>query len=242
MPNLEAKDPAERFDLAYLFANGSQKEIKELADTAREIVPGVSARCAMVHVADLPLLKQYLFGSSVRSEVVIDFPDGLGGLRAKGAEAKSAEESLADGGDPVVNLRYVVTRNRLAIIAECEVVKRHLREVKLITQIPYLWQKDRDAIAWLLDLLPEAGIYCIKDWTTRQNFLLPLGEKLDVAMETRVRYTAFMAEYIEKHNLPLLIKIAGGIDATSARALVNAGADLLGISYQKAKSVREALL
>jgi len=238
MPNFETKHPAERFDLAYLYANGSVDEVKKMASAAKEI----SARCAMVHVADLKVLVEELRGSSVRPEVVIDFPDGLGGSETKRAEASIAFGLGAGAGDTVVNLRHVASRDREAIIGECKEVKRHLKEVKLICQIPYLWQCDREAIDWLLELLPEAGVYCVKDWTTRHNFLIPAGEKLDSSTETRVRYTEYVANYITKHNLPLLIKIAGGVDAANARAFIDVGADLLGLSYGKAKSVYEALL
>lgn len=238
MPNFKPKHPAERFDLAYLYANGSSEEIKKMAAVAKEI----SARCAMVHVADLSLLVGELKGSLVRPEVVVDFPDGLGSLDVKRQEAKIAAASGAVAGDTVVNLRYVAERNKEKIIEECLAVKESFKEVKLICQMPYLWQFDREAISWLLDLLPEARIYCAKDWTTRQNFLIPAGEKLDTSTETRVRYTEYMASYIMKNNLPLLVKVAGGVDATNARAFVGAGADLLGLSYGKAKSVYEALL
>ncbi len=237
MPNFQVKDPAERFDLAYLFANGSAEEIKKLADTAKEF----SARCAMVHVADLRRLVPLLERGSVRPEVVIDFPDGLGGWQAKQAEARQAAEDGAIGGDPVINLRYVAERNRRGIIAECQTVKQYLPEIKLISQIPYLWQKDRDAIPWLLWTLSEAGVYCVKDWTTRQNFNFPPEEKLDVSARTRIQYTEFMASYIVKNGLPLLIKIAGGVDASNAGEFIDAGADFLGLSYGKAETVREAL-
>ncbi len=238
MPNLEVKDPAERFDLAYLFANGNAEDITKLADTAKKF----SARCAMVHVADLRRLVPLLEGGSVRPEAVIDFPDGLGGWQAKEAEARQARDDGAVGADPVINLRYVAERNRQKIIDECRTVARQGLEVKLISQVPYLWQKDRDAIPWLLDLLPEAGVFCIKDWTTRFNFNFPKEENLDVSVKTRLEYTETIARYIVSHALPLFIKIAGQIDHTNARQFVNAGADFLGLSHGKAEAVRKALL
>lgn len=238
MPNFKPKHPAERFDLAYLYANGSSDEIKKMAAVAKEI----SARCAMVHVADLPVLVNELKGSSVRPEVVVDFPDGLGSLEIKHQEAGVAVSRGAVAGDTVVNLRYVAERNKRKIIDECQAVREFFRELKLICQVPYLWQFDREAIDWLLDFLPEACVYCAKDWTVRQNFLTPAEKSLvDVSSETRVHYTEYMANYITKHNLPLLIKIAGGVNSSNARQFVDAGADLIGLTYGKAKSVIEAL-
>lgn len=235
---MQVKDPAERFDLSYLFANGSAEDIEKLASTAKEI----KARCAMVHVADLETLIPALRGGAVRPEVVIDFPDGLGGYWTKRAETKRASELRAVGADLVINLRHVAKRKCLEIMLECSAVSNYFPEIKLISQIPYLWQKDREAIPWLLDLLPKADVYCVKDWTTRQNFILPENETFDTSTDTRIRYTEFMANYIVTHSLPLLIKIAGKVDATNARQFVNAGADLIGLSHGKAKVVREALL
>lgn len=241
MPNLAVKNPAERFDLAYLYASGSKKSIEELAAVAREVVPGVSARCAMVHLADLEDLVMELGGSAVRPEIVIDFPDGLGGVDVKDTEARRGKELGAVAGDIVVNLRHVAARDKGKIIAECKTALRYMPEIKLIGQIPYLWQFDREAIDWLLDFLPEAGVYCVKDWTTRHNFLLPAGIKLDVETATRVAYTEHIANYIVQHNLPLLVKVAGGVDAGNARSFLDAGADLLGISYGKAAAIYGAL-
>lgn len=240
MPGLLVTDPAQRLDLAYLFANSDKRTIQELAETAQNIIPGVSARAAMVHLADLPTLISFLGKQSeVRPEVVIDFPDGAGGEYTKAAQAEMTRFWGASGADVVINLKLAADRSTpFYVHSELAEVKRYLKEVKAICQIPYLWQHDRAAIPWLIDCLTNAKIFCIKDWTTRQNFSTPV----DVTLDTRLSYTEYMAEYITTHNLPLLIKIAGGVDATNARSFINAGADLLGISYPKAKSVREALL
>ena len=242
MPNKKFDDPAERLDLAYLFANISREDIHKLAHTAREIVPGVSARCAMVHVAHVAALVKKLQGTSVRPEVVIDFPDGSGGLYAKQAEAFAASKAGAIGADIVVNMRHVIERDWESLLAECTVVRKYLDGVKLICQIPYLWHFDKGAIPWLIDYAMRAGLSAVKDWTTRQNFSLPVGKTLDTSVETRLLYTEYMVGYIVRNNLPLVLKIAGGVDASNAKKFVDAGADLLGISYGKAASVREALL
>lgn len=238
MPNLQVKDPAERLELTYIHADGNEDKIRELGEKARAIVPGVPGRCAMVHVVDLPVLVPILSGSGVRPEVVIDFPDGCGGWRTKGTQAFYAAQCGAVGGDVVVNLRYVWERNKKKILDECARVKQYLPEIKLIGQIPYLWQKDPNGLFWLLDILPSAGVYCIKDWTTRQNFSV----EPNIGILTRIRYIEAMAEYIEKNKLGLLIKVAGQVFSTNAPDFVRAGADLLGISYGKAEAVREALL
>ncbi len=241
---MQVNDPAERLDLAYLFANVSywspywsakNREVVELAEAARAI----SARSAMVHVFDLPMLVPLLGETKVRPEAVINFPDGLNGWRAIQAEAAQAAEDGAVSADLTVNLRHIKNSDKKKVVGDCLGVRQFFQEpIKLIAQVPYLWLYERDAIPRLLDFLPEAGVYCIKDWTTRNNFSV----KINVSLNTRVRYTQYMADYITKQALPLWIKIAGGVDATNAKDFVSAGADLLGLSYGKAKSVREALL
>jgi len=241
-------DPAERLDLSYAFANNlstlgtSSDPLVEMASVAKEIAPGVTARCALSHPAEIASLVTLLKGSSVRPEVLIDFPDGMGGIETKRIQGRLAKEAGAVGGDIVINLHAVQARDKDTLIREIAAVRESLLEVKAISQIPYLWQFDRDAVPWLLEALSEAGVYCVKDWTTRENFLLPEGVTLDYTLETRLTYIQFMRDYIAQHHLPLMIKIAGRVTAENVKQFVAAGADLIGTSYRKAPSLRQALL
>lgn len=241
-------DPADRFDLSYAFANNFASmgqdgdPLVEMSKVAREVAPGVSARCALAHPAEISRLAKLLEGSKVRTEVLIDFPDGLGGAKTKEVQARMAKEAGAIGGDLVINLHAVQARDKKTLLEEFKAVSQNLNEVKVIAQIPYLWQYDRGAISWLMDILPEGGIYCLKDWTTRENFLLPEGDKLDYTLETRLRYIEFMANYISSNNLPIILKVAGRVTSENIASLVNSGVTLVGISYRKAPSLRETLL
>ena len=247
MVNIDIKDPADRLDLSSAFANNyaalgkNVDPLVEMCEVARGVVPGVPARCALVHPAEIKELVTLLKGSHVRSEVLIDFPDGIGGVATKEVQARLAREAGAVGGDLVVNLHLVQKRDKKALLEEFLAVSRYL-ETKVIAQIPYLWQYDREAIVWLLDLLPEGGVYCIKDWTTRENFLLPDGETLDYKQDTRLKYLEFMANYISQNDLPLVMKVAGRVTAENVASFVSAGATLIGTSYRKAASLRAALL
>lgn len=241
MSGLMIVDPADRFDLAYLHADGERERINILACVAHDI----RARCAMVHIGDIQFLckklSMYHFPSPrrVRAEVVIDFPDGAGGVMTKLRQAETASTFGADGADIVINLRQVQDRDRISLIAELRSVLNMLPESKAIIQLPYLWQYHKDAIPWVLDLLAEARVTCVKDWTTRSdNFSQPV----QVDDDTRLRYLEFVSGYITKHDLPLLKKIAGKVTAANAQKFIDAGADLLGISYGKATEIREALL
>lgn len=246
--NISISDPADRFDVSYVFANNyaalgqNENALVEMSNLARQIAPGVHCRGALVHPVEIAELVSLLKGSKVRAEVVIDFPDGLGGVKTKDVQAKVAARAGAVGGDMVINIHKVQARDKKGILEECRAVKDSLGEVKAIAQIPYLWQYDKESIPWLLELLCQGGIYCVKDWTTRNNFLLPEKDILDDSLETRMRYVEFMADYITSHSLPLCIKVAGRVKPDNIKSFINAGALLIGTSYRKAPLLRNALL
>lgn len=240
MPNLQVNDPAERLELAYLYPDGGVEELKNLATIAKEVAPGVSCRAVVVHGGDLQYVVPLLKGTTVRPVMVIDFPDGLGGLRAKKDQARFAAQCGVTEVDVVVNLRHIAAHNKQAIIRECEIVREYIPEIKLIAQIPYLWAADRYAIFWLIDFLPEARVCCLKDWTGKRNFS-PVA-RVDFSVATRLCYTAFIANYMAYHLPSFRLKIAGEVNEINARAFIDAGADFLGVSYGKAKAVREVLL
>src|SRR3989344_9542620 len=246
---IDIKDPADRFDLSYVFANnqpalGTDKNaLVEMAGAAKETAPGVHSRAVLVHPGDVEERARLIKGSPVRLEIVMDFPDGRGGARTKSAQARAAKEAGAIGGDIVINLYKVAFRDKKGLLEEFAAAREYLDEVKCIAQIPYLWQFDKESIPWVLDILSEAGVYCMKDWTTRvDNFLLPEGAQLDYAHETRMKYLEFMARYIHTHNLPLVLKVAGKVVPENVKSFINAGAVLIGTSYRKAPALREALL
>lgn len=240
MPNLRVKDPAERLELAYLYPDGDTQELKNLIAVAKEIAPGVSCRAVVVHAGDLQYVVPLLKGTTVRPVVVIDFPDGLGGLRAKKDQARLASQCGVTEADVVVNLRQVSARDKQAIIRECLTVREYIPNIKLIAQIPYLWTVNPHAVFWLIDFLPKAGVYCLKDWTGKRNF--SPSAKVDFSTLMRLHYMVFLVNYMRLYTPLLRLKIAGEVNAENARAFVDAEADFLGVSYDKAKAVREALL
>ena len=235
------ENPASKFDLAYLNADGNKEELLGLVKTAVK----VGARCAMVHVGDAKFIRRALDDMngesphSVRSEVVIDFPDGAGGEGTKLYQAREAALYKVDGADLVINLRQVADKKKSAILRELRAVLSCLPDSKAIIQLPYLWRYHHDRIHWLLDILVEAEIKCVKDWTTRaDNFSKPVA----VDDDTRLAYLGYVSNYISGHNLPLLKKIAGKVTAQNAQKFLDAGADILGIGYKKAEDIKNALL
>jgi len=245
---IKISDPADRLDLSYAFANNyaalgrDPDPLKEMAEVGRDVADGHEARGALAHLAEIEPLVKLLTGTRVRAGVLLDFPDGMGGASTKAEQAKVAKAAGAAEADVVINLHAVQARDRETLLAEFGAVSQHLPAFKVITQIPYLWQFDRASVEWVMEVLAEAGAYCIKDWTTRDNFLLPDGATLDFQHETRLRYIEFMANYIRGHKLPLALKVAGRVTAENVKSFVDAGATLIGTSYRKAAALREALL
>ena len=241
---IKIKDPADRFDLSYAFANNfstlgiSNDPLVEMVNEAKKY----NARSALVHPADIENLVCLLKGSNVRPEVLIDFPDGLGGVITKTNQAIFARNLGAVGADLVVNMHAVQNRDKKTLEAEFKAVTKYIKDVKAIIQIPYLWKYDKSAIKWVIKIASNCGIYCIKDWTTRENFLLPPGEKLDFSDKTRLEYIEYMNNFITENNIPVILKIAGRVNENNAKLFVKKGADLIGLSYRKTKLLREALL
>lgn len=235
------ENPASKFDLAYLSADGNKDELIGLVKMAVK----VGARCAMVHVGDARFIRKELDKMqsetmhNVRAEVVIDFPDGAGGEGTKLYQARESSLYKMDGADLVINLRQVVERDKQGIIRELRAVLSCLPDSKAIIQLPYLWQYHRDKIHWLLDILVEAEVKCVKDWTTRQdNFTKPVA----IDDDTRLAYLGYVSNYIAVHDLPLLKKIAGKVTVENAKKFLESGVDLLGIGYKKAEDIKNALL
>lgn len=235
------ENPAKKFDLAYLNADGNKDELLRLVKASVK----VGARCAMVHLGDAKFIRKALDDMNaesphnVRSEVVIDFPDGAGGEGTKFYQAREAALYKIDGADLVINLRQVEDKDKSAILRELRAVLSYLPDSKAIIQLPYLWQYHREKIHWLLDILVEAEIKCVKDWTTRlDNFTRPV----EVDDDMRLAYLDYVSSYIRVYNLPLLKKIAGKVTVANAKKFLDGGADILGIGYKKAEDIRAVLL
>src|SRR3989338_522344 len=154
---IEIKDPADRFDLSYVFANDmpslgkKDSALEEMAGGAREIALGGYCRAALVHPGEARELSARLSGSKGRPEVVIDFPDGAGGIVTKESQARASHEAGAVSGDVVINLHAVKSRNKKILLDEFKAAKSFLPDIKVIAQIPYLWQYDKESIPWLLE-------------------------------------------------------------------------------------------
>lgn len=228
---------SEILEPAYLYADGTMSVLKELADVVRD--PRNRARNAIVHGGDVAaILTELEFG---KIKPVIDFPYGRGGAEGKRAEAKRAAAHGLKGADVVVNLWAVqagdwdTVKNEITAVVESFPVGS---EIKVITQMPFLWQYAQDKIESLAKILAETGATVWKDWTTVLNFE---AKEIDISDEARIAYTKYLHEIIERNHLPLLIKIAGKVREHNVVAFKKAGADMFGVGVPNVKSVLGAL-
>lgn len=229
--------PIEILEPAYLYADGTTGVLKELADAVRD--PRNRARNAIVHMGDVPAMLKLLPSEKIKP--VIDFPYGRGGMEGKRAEAERVSAYNLEGADIVVNLWAVQAGDWNTVRKEIIVVVNSLpasSEIKVITQTPFLWQFARDKIEPLAEVLGETGVTVWKDWTTVLNFE---AKEVDVSDEARIAYTNYLREIIDRHNLPLLIKIAGKVREHNVVAFKEAGADMFGVGVPNIKSVLAAL-
>jgi deoxyribose-phosphate aldolase len=198
-------------------------------------------RGAVVHPGDA--LAIYLLGCR-KIISVIDFPYGRGRIRGKRLEADTVYGYRDGDGliglDVGLNLWALQEKNWETIGDEIATVKNECpgKEIKVICQMPFVWEYHRDLIYPLLNTLAEREVNAIKDWTTIDNFNKPI--KTDT--ETRVRYTEYLRNLIDKHQFPLFIKIAGKVNKDNVVAFRNAGTDIFGVSTHKIAGVFEALL
>lgn len=223
------KNAGKYLEPAYLYADGSDENLKELAVA----VTKYKCRNAIVHLGDVPALKKYLDISRIKP--VVDFPYGRGGQLAKEPQMRLCFNLGCSGADVCVNLWNVLERKWDWILDGVHGADR--AEVKAIVQLPFLWQYARKTIKPLLYSLVNHEIAVVKDWTTLMNF----SQSVDVPLPTRLAYLDYVRNIIDKKKMPLLIKIAGGVRAENAAEFFKHGADILGVSVPHVPAVYKVL-
>ena len=229
------KDAGQYLEPAYLYADGSSIEnLAELSATVKKY----NCRNAIVHLGDVEGLEFEHELSIDRIKPVIDFPYGRGGVDVKDLEAEKAYGLGCVGMDVCVSLWAVLDGGFGIVEDEFNAVGRCCEsEIKAIIQLPFLWVYAKDAIEPLLDVLVDAEVAVVKDWTTVMNFSKPV----DVSLPARLAYLDYVRNLIDKKKLPLLVKIAGGVRADNAAEFFKHGADILGLGVPHVEGVYNAL-
>lgn len=222
---------------AWLYADLGDDLGKNPLEVLTETVEKYNCRSAVVHLGDVTEIRRL---GCKKIIAVADFPYGRGGIWGKRIEAIWTDNSDgAIGLDVVINLWALQKKDWKTIKDELLTVKKYCpeKEIKVICQMPFIWQYHRDLIRPLLYVLADCDIKAVKDWTTINNFSKPI--KTDV--ETRIKYITCLRILINENELPLLIKVAGGVNGENVVSFKAAGADIFGVGCQKVPAVFEAL-
>ena len=215
-------DFAHRIDHTILKPEATAPEVHKVVAEAME------HNFAAVCVAPVCLARvaTMLSGSGVRACTVVSFPHGTSKPTVKAIEATSAIKDGADEIDVVAHLPHLASGNYDAARAELIEIVRAARStrrdvtIKVIVESAYLLSLGADqgeaALATACRAVRESGCDFIK---TSTGFH-PAGGASPEAVKL-----------MKKYGEGLLIKASGGIrDLATAMAMIEAGADRLGMS------------
>jgi len=231
-------NPGSILEPACLYADQGTKELDDLV----KVVKQYHCRRAIVHLGDIGFVMERIDRS--RISVVVDFPYGRCGSFVLAVTIEKATEYGIKNFDICVDLSKIISGDFKAVQTRIEVVhiaskstQNDKREIKAIIQLPYLWQYAPGCIDPLICMLARNGVSVIKDWTTVHNF----SRQVDVSLTARLESLEYVKRVIRTKQLPLKVKIAGGVRPDNAVEFVKNGADILGVSVQYVPDVIRSL-
>lgn len=216
-----------RQDLAARIDHTILKPEATIADVDRIIDEALKFRFASVCVQ--PVFVKHvagrLKGSGVLTCAVVGFPHGANKATVKAVEATAAAKDGAEEIDVVAHLPFLLSRNVAAARDELLEVARAARAarpgavIKVIVESAVLLKDCNDADGMIADAcraVREGGCDFIK---TSTGFHPAGGASIEAV------------RLMSKHANGLKVKASGGIrDLSAAKAMLEAGADRLGLS------------
>ena len=200
---------AKYIDHTMLKADTKKETIVRYCKEAKE--NGFASVC--VNSCFVPLVKQELSGSDVKTCCVVGFPLGAMLTEAKAYEAKLSVEKGADEVDMVINVSAMKDKDYDYVLNDIKAVKEACngRVLKVILETCLL---TKDEIVKACELSVEAGAYFVK---TSTGFSTGGATVEDVAL---------MKKTVGDRAL---VKASGGIRTPEeAKAMIEAGADRIG--------------
>jgi deoxyribose-phosphate aldolase len=213
---------ARRIDHTILKPEATQAEVDRVVDEALE------HRFASVCISPIWVkhVAGRLRGSDVLTCTVSSFPHGTCKSTIKAIESSSAIKDGADEVDVVAHLPYLMRQDLDAARGELLEVARAVRAakkdavIKVIVESAFLIQHAGERAEAVIEVACRAVRESGCDFIKTSTGFHPAGG-------ASVQAVAWM----KKHGHGLLIKAAGGIrDLDAARAMLQAGADRLGMS------------
>lgn len=213
---------ARKIDHTVLKPEATEADVRKVCGEARE------HHFASVCISPIfvPLAARELKGSDVLVCTVSGFPNGTSKATVKAIESSSAVKDGANEVDMVAHLPYLASGNLDAARAEMMEVAKACRAanpnttVKVIVESAYLLtlgaERAEKAIAIACQAVRESGCDFIK---TSTGFHPAGGSSLE------------QVRLMKKYSQGIKIKASGGIrDFATAKAMIDAGADRLGLS------------
>lgn len=219
---MTAQDLAKCIDHTILKPEGTAPEVHQIVTEALKY--GFASVC--VAPAWVTKVAELLKGSPVATCTVVGFPHGTSKPTIKAIEATAAVKDGATEVDVVAFLPFLINHDvesakaeLIEVVRACRAVRRDV-VVKVIVESAALLKgggtKGEQSIATACQAVRESGCDFIK---TSTGFHPAGGASLDAV------------KLMKKYGQGLLVKASGGIrDAATARAMIDAGADRLGLS------------
>lgn len=180
----------------------------KLAMTAREHSSVVRAVCVPPQSRIVTLCQEYLHGSALGICTVIDFPFGDGGLKAKQDQVIAMLGLGVSEFDVVINLP-ALRRGELNVVHRevktLTMMTERIR-IKAILETGHEWYNET-LVKTVSHALHDAGVWCLKTSTGRQNHETSAGFLPHVEFDDKVKHAVWMHEACPD----LMIKVAGGI-------------------------------
>jgi len=215
-------------ELAHRIDHTILKPEAGVADVHRVVHEAVEYQCASVCVAPVFVNKaaRELMGTQVRCCAVVGFPHGTNKATVKAIEATSVIKDGADEIDIVAHLPYLLKMDVDSAKAELSEIVRAARAtrrdvvVKVIVESAALMNLGADRVEEILEAACRAVRESGCDFIKTSTGFHPAGGA-----------TVQAVRLMKKHGQGLLVKAAGGIrDLKTAQAMIEAGADRLGMS------------
>ena len=210
---MRSDELAAYLDATNLKLDASDGELCALCDEAAQA--GYAAVC--VYPSSVPLCHDILYNTPVKICTVAGFPHGRSHPDVKDTEIRKAAETGADEIDVVMN-HAALRSGETSLVAEevqrlCETAHKAERTLKVIVETCYLKSEQKGAA---LEICEGAGADFIK---TSTGFGSGGATLEDIAF------------FHARRTGDIRIKASGGIrDWAGASALIEAGADRLGVS------------
>lgn len=229
---IDKQNWAKLIDFTYLKDKNDISAISDFIETANQY--GGRGACSWLDVFDLcnsssVMAKKIsdLKKNGILLIGVINFPDGKNGVDLIKREAKIAKKLGLDEIDTVLNAEALNKGDYEKVKKEILAVSQFFpKKTKLILETGILQEND---FSKAVEIANETNISFIKTST---------GFNHNIDFEEKIRHIEILADIIKKNGYNLKIKMSGGLEnLEQLKRGREAGADIFGISCQKAVSI-----